>query len=1287
MGDFIGTSRAPQIEAKVSKQLLVFTAPEGISSLGKKITDYDDFLVGNNLVQVAAAYDSTNGDALWYRVADLTDGFTVTTDWTKLTTALTDISCVVADGGTIFYSNATSVYRRNFDTTWTPEYWQFETANIISLAYENNGLDSVLYVYRYVLDLIYYYTFGLVDLYYVYSGASYITTWKGHIPFAGGSNVRMGTAGKIVYLQNSYTSSSPYFFEFDAIHSGPTRKVIALDDLDDLETFALSGVTKVPNGSGYETILSGVVTRKNGGQMLVYMIGSKEFTTGLNYYIADALTNDIRGNMQICNGRLWFTGPDHVYYAEGSKYLASGTRTTTPVTGINSAQMSLSTSTPYSLNMLCKTENYDNIDAGDELEVSLTEGGTTYDMPFVVDGIRKVITESDVSCQIQATSRWMKMMNDWTSDSYYDYWSQTKSSGNPKDLTKMVRFSGLWSEYMGALKLDDLNEDGVLYLTDKASQDYSMRARFVRKSGDFNAQFGIVINFQKETIADAATRLGKESAEVTDDETIKSGIFIIHDEAFNSGSGGFRVYSYTSIYDNPYMQIGADLPFPLARDTYFQVMATFTNGYLTIYTFNESTSTWTNIGEMNGIIPGITGQWNYDYGRAGIYMKNVTVTGTYYPFSSESLVLPVADNSSFPTSDTVLVDEEQIAYSGKSANISYPNLFYRYGKTMASFTNITGSSQSLGYTKTYAAFRQRASFSGTVYVKAVKLWVQKIGNPLDGISVEIVNPSTTYGFMGQRKASVVVPPNQIPSEGGWVTVKFGTGVRMSSSDNIQILKTRYASTGFVSTTDYFNFKNTTGYTYAASYLNDNDDKWHGLSGSLAFELIAYTDAEPSSPSVCVAHNAGLSGTDGYYNGEAIIVTSGPGTQTVAKITNYKHDTDVCTFYTDIDINAYLDETTVLAVVPCLTGLTRGELPAAHMGGKIDIYRAGPMALSDSYAYFSEEMDMSLEDVVRKISRHAGVLNFVPKRLLDATIRPNANSETFNRRSFIVDAYFGGNIHPADSINFHFRATASTSGVYFVLNGDECTLYNSDGSLNAKIPGIGSRLDILSHFRFSLFDGYLSVWDGDKHFHTFILDDTDAATENDLFYVDGTSDVDLQIVIPDGFMRIDNFVLDMGKQGLALVQQIIGNKHFYLQDNGEELNFFRTRDEINDLGALYDRASSGTIGKAEPPFTRICVEGGEVIEQYDTANLASTAMCFSGRRLKRSTPWMTPRNSPAFYFPMPETPPSRLPLPARSGPSFSLGIWSGSGCRAARRKSSPTQSLTTSALGSDRPSST
>ena len=500
--------------------------------------------------------------------------------------------------------------------------------------------------------------------------------------------MRMGTAGKIVYLQNSYTSSSPYFFEFDAIHSGPMQKVIALDDLDDLETFALSGVTKVPNGSGYETILSGVVTRKNGGQMLVYLIGSKEFTTGLNYYIADASTNDIRGNMQICNGRLWFAGPDHVYYAEGSKYLASGVRTTTPVTGINSAQMSLSTSTPYSLNLLCKTENYDNIDAGDELEVSLTEGSTTYDMPFVVDGVRKVITDSEVSCQVQATSRWMKMMNDWTSDSYYDYWSQTKSSGNPKDLTKMVRFSGLWSEYLGALKLDDLNEDGVLYLTDKASQNYSMRARFVRKSGDFNAQFGVVINFQKETIADAATRLGKESSEVTDSETNKSGFFIIHDEAFNGGSGGFRVYSYSSMWDTPFTQIGSDLPFPLARDTYFQVMATFTNGYLTIYVFDESTATWTNIGEMNAIVPGITGQWNYDYGRAGIYMKNVTVTGTYYPFSSESSIIPVADNSAFPTSDTVIVDEEQIAYTGKSANISYPNLFYRYGKTMASFTNV-----------------------------------------------------------------------------------------------------------------------------------------------------------------------------------------------------------------------------------------------------------------------------------------------------------------------------------------------------------------------------------------------------------------------------------------------------------------------------------------------------------------------------------------------------------------------------------------------------------------------
>ena len=569
----------------------------------------------------------------------------------------------------------------------------------------------------------------------------------------------------------------------------------------------------------------------------------------------------------------------------------------------------------------------------------------------------------------------------------------------------------------------------------------------------------------------------------------------------------------------------------------------------------------------------------------------------------------------------------------------------------------------------------------------MKLWVQKVGNPLDGISVEIVNPSPSSGFMGQRKASVVVSPNQIPSEGGWVTVKFGAGVRMASTDNIQILKTRYASTGFVSTTDYFNFKRTTGYAYNMSSLNDNTDSWSTLTGALAFELIAYTDAEPSSPSVCVAHNAGLSGTDGYYNGEAIIVTSGPGTQTVAKITNYKHDTDVCTFYTDIDINAYLDETTVLAVVPCLTGLTRGSLPAAHMGGKIDIYRVGPMALSDSYAYFSDEMDMSLEDVVRKISRHAGVLNFAPKRLLDVTITPSANSTTFNRRSFIVDAYFIGNVPWPDDIGFHFRATASNPGVYLVLDVTQCTLYNSDGSLNARIPGIGTRLDIFSHFRFSLFDGYLSVWDGDSHLHTFILNDTDAASENDLFYVDGSSDTDLQIVIPDGFMRIDNFVLDMGKQGLSLAQQIIGNKHFYLQDNGEELNFFRTRDEINDVGSLYDRVFTGTIGKSEPPFTRICVEGGEVIEQYDPVNLSRYGNVFFRQTIEEINTLDDAKEFAGILLSDAGNSTEPIPLPARSGPSFSLGISSGSGCRAVRRKSSPTRSLTTSVSGSDRLSST
>lgn len=118
----------------------------------------------------------------------------------------------------------------------------------------------------------------------------------------------------------------------------------------------------------------------------------------------------------------------------------------------------------------------------------------------------------------------------WQSDAPYDYWSQTKLKTAPANMEDVIRITGKWKEdeTSGDLYLEDIAEDGFLYLTPKETRNGLIKAKFKQVNADAPIKFGVGLNYFVESKADAAARLGIDTYEVKDNMLQNNGIFAIY---------------------------------------------------------------------------------------------------------------------------------------------------------------------------------------------------------------------------------------------------------------------------------------------------------------------------------------------------------------------------------------------------------------------------------------------------------------------------------------------------------------------------------------------------------------------------------------------------------------------------------------------------------------------------------------------------------------------------------------------------------------------------------------
>ncbi len=1187
IGDKSGyNSRPVAASITVSDKRMVFT--KGALTGPGTVIAYDAWHQGmGGVVEVAIISGAPN--TIWYRITGGSgDVVTVYTAWTQLTAVISSPKFITFNSGELYYADNRSIYKRTYTTSWSAESWMGDGADICGLSLATD----YLYLLTYVTSEASHY--GLVDLYSTDQGfIAWVERWKGRIPNVSPTNSKIYAENGTVYIDGA--NNQPQFFDFKANVHGTISPIIPLDTLDDSQAFSISGVSFLDT----QAVITGQMYRKNNAYTLMYLIGQREFTTGLDYFIDASDGTSKFAKMFVWLDKLYVIGPNF-YYWSPCPALLGGAFYGTPVDiGAGMIQANFNQNVPSTLTAQFNPGLYDGfgcLEPGMEVTLNLIADGTTVEVPFVIDATTRTYNGTGDTAQLNASSKAMRALSMWESDNFYDYWSQTKSNGFVKDLTKMVRHSGTYADNGDYLYQTDFNSDGFLYLTERASTSGQMRARFKRTSGNFATKFGLVLNFKRETLADATVRLGRQAS---DSDCEKSAWVIIQGETEHSDGPGIGVYYYSSLASPNFMPYYY-FALTIARDTWYWLMADYFNGHITIYGATDNLQ-WSTVGEFNGMFPfSLVDVPDADLGRCGIYMKSITGGDTCYAFQSDSTVIPVTNNAQFPASDTVIVGAELIAYASKSANVTVSGFNFMNGERFAVYYPSAGTNnQKLGYDNRATAIRFAPPRTSTPYIRSFTFRVQKIGNPSDGLEVSIVDPATTYGTYGLRKAMVMIPANAISAD-GYVTVTFSSPVQMATNLYFQIMKSRFSEGNSYSTTNYYNFVVGTDYgdANATIYYDVVTDSWHGCGGAFGYEIWTYMASNPNSPTV---HVTGTPGYNGDFVGQALVAISGPGVGACAKVKEFQRGSINSVFFVDTDISSLMTSSTVLAVVPALGGLTR-TTPVAHSAGKVDIYRAGALTRAGEFAFVSGEEDLSLEDVIRKISRHAGVTEFYPRYSWSGMILPSTNTTTFDRRSPIFA--FRGSDTLTGNIDCYFRmALEDPTGSEMLVRFKSTSVeYWSNGSMVSSAPCMGAKIPYDQGIKVSAYGHFISIWQGDKLLHSFVMTDADYAKSTAYFTIRGSCAQTVSIGLSEASVRIDNFALDMGKTALSLIQQLIGNRKYFVRDNDSGLALYKSPLPVNTSDTPYKLAMVGSQTKTYPPYTRVYLEGAEMVERYDVATL-------------------------------------------------------------------------------------
>jgi hypothetical protein len=477
--------------------------------------------------------------------------------------------------------------------------------------------------------------------------------------------------------------------------------IFPLDVLDDTSYMKLGAVTIIDD----KLWVTGRMKRGENIEMDVYMYGDGHFSVGRDMYIAnsDEIPDSGAGKLILLNdGSVYYIGHGIYAKADATSLVGVDTLDKRLVTrDVNNFTSSIQANSSWTMNTLLSAElEHDAIRKNAEMvvDVGLQDDSDVWHWAqigvFGVDAIVRDYFSSGNDRRVLSRGAGIKRLSQWTSDAFYDYWSQAKLAADPAELSEVIRASGQWSTDTSVdeepIRLDRLNEVGILYTSSKASRNGQCSASFYAPEEAawelqiHSGRFGVGINYYRESRAQAAERLEVETGDVTDSEFGDNGLFAVYEPARE------EIVLY-AVHDGVWHELTSD-GYTVDYNTWFWIMIKFNEGWIEVWT-GETTSggylSWsqqiayrfdTNVATGVNVEP-----WFRDQrGRGAVVIENVSAHSTTPGFTSTSSIIPVASTAPFPTSGRVIVDSEIIDYDGKvdvGSTITSLSLTWAEGKT------------------------------------------------------------------------------------------------------------------------------------------------------------------------------------------------------------------------------------------------------------------------------------------------------------------------------------------------------------------------------------------------------------------------------------------------------------------------------------------------------------------------------------------------------------------------------------------------------------------------------
>jgi hypothetical protein len=1037
-------------------------------------------------------------------------------------------------------------------------------------------------------------------------------------------------AGNVDYIYTTEEAGGrTIFIKNEAGAWSEKRFVIPLDVVDDVSSFRLSSANVI-NG---KVLVTGALSRSWGVPMHIYTFGPDRYTLGRDLFIGSQHIEG-SGKLHLIGSTLWYIGAGLTYKAPATALVGySNPALSFQTEAAADIRLSTASNQPYSLTLTLKHDiSHLSIRPGSMMELEVRVNGEYSDIgTFSVDAVVSQNDDSGTQLTLALRSWALKELASWESDAPYDYWSQTKLSTNPKDMAQVIRTTGQWKEESGALTTYDLNTNGFLYTSAQACHNTTTRAKVTRKSGDWNVRFGVGVNYYIETKAEAALRTGKSTTDIKEADYGQNGLFAIFGKKeYNDFGPGVGLYL---LNNSVWTQLTSE-SLTLIEDTEMQAQIRFLDGLVQVHT--RTTGTWSKVLEYtiesNDLLPWKAGS----LGRGAIYTRNETGSATFRKIINN--LIAVDDNASFLTSDKVVIDNEIIAYSGKSGPVpttipevpEYPthkppgNITYDYPESAfyRSFkwgtigngpeANLIASGQAFGIAGT-AKIRQK--LNNTIYypgkVSSVSVSLYKVGNPTDDVKVTITNSLLA------SKTAYTIPSAQIDPYPADIRDRDSRKYTSFPTDVFTMAATDYAVFERTGALDASNYYKLLAYPYTAGATASACDKyneatkvWTAVTGI----VVEVRPAGCTSGKLCLTSEWTSAVGPGTFDNlvlRGLPIRNHYSTQ----VGYYLSGVDLPEIWTSalpfvpggsmyefpISVPVPTQMCRPWNIYPTLLITQRGTDGTALVdhaeGTPLYCFRGGPFIYISQVEYFSSEYDLTLEDMTAEICAKAGVQTVESFLAYPASVTPSASNPNFSRRNVIahlrLDSLDGSVILEA------CKPTAVTAGISLTIDGSTLSVGSESFDTGQTITGnVSISFFEQENFVAGVVTGHftvISVWQNGTYLHSFTASDVGSG---EFFTIKGTATVPIGVHLSEACMRVDNWILDNGKKGAQLIEELIGEKRFYYQDHAGAVRLFRTREEVNAASPYTLAVIEGGAESDANIATRIRIEGSDINEVFD-----------------------------------------------------------------------------------------